>query len=69
MRGLLGVTVSTASVYTEYDAEKGVINKYEDVKIVSVNKDGIANGVLKADDIVKSIKIGEKKGEIDITTA
>lgn len=64
MRGLLGVTVVTASVYTEYDAESGVMKKYESIKINSVNKGGLADGILKAGDIVKTLKIGEKKIEI-----
>lgn len=64
MRGLLGVTVQTASVYTEYDAEKGIMRKYEQTKIKSVNADGLAYGILKENDIVKSIKIGDKKIEI-----
>ena len=65
MRGLLGVTVVTASVYTEYDAESGVMKKYESIKINSVNKGGLADGILEAGDIVKTLKIGEK--EIEIT--
>lgn len=65
MRGLLGVTVVTASVYTEYDAESGVMKKYESIKINSVNKGGLADGILEAGDIVKTLKIGDK--EIEIT--
>ena len=65
MRGLLGVTVVTASVYTEYDVESGVMKKYESIKINSVNKGGLADGILEAGDIVKTLKIGEK--EIEIT--
>lgn len=64
MRALLGVTVTADNFYTEYDEESGAIRQYEQVTVVEVSETGIAHGIILADDIIKSVKIGERTVEV-----
>ncbi len=63
-RILLGVNVTVAKAYTEYDTETGKIHKKENVKIASIEAGSLAEGKLAVDDIVTSITIGDKTYDI-----
>jgi len=60
MRGLLGISVQVVALGTEYDAETGMINRYEKICIAEVDVGGLGEKILKVDDIVKSIAIGDR---------
>ncbi len=61
---MLGVTVQTAELYTEYDTETGILHKREKIKVASINKGAAADGALKAEDIINSITIDGTKYEV-----
>ncbi len=60
MRGLLGITVTTNSLSTAYDSESGRFVRCEGIMVYEVSSGGLGEAILKADDIIKSITIGEK---------
>lgn len=64
MRALLGVTVTAEDMHTEYDKESGIIRQYETVTVAEVVSTGIAYGKIMADDVIKSIQIGDKTVEV-----
>ena len=65
MRGLLGITVTTNALSTSYDSESGTFVKKEEIMVYEVSAGGLGEEILKANDIIKSITIGEKT--VDIT--
>lgn len=65
MRALLGITVTVTELSTEYDAESGRIEKIEKVSVYEVDESGIGFGKFQKDDILKTIKLGDKT--LDIT--
>ncbi|MBO5269503.1 MAG: trypsin-like peptidase domain-containing protein [Clostridia bacterium] len=64
MRGLLGITVETSALNTSYDAETGLLHKYEQVRVVEVTTGGLGEKILKSGDIISAIRIGDKTVEI-----
>ncbi len=60
MRGLLGITIQTTGYSTAYDAELGLLVRCEEISVYEVTTGGLGEDILKADDVVKSITIGEK---------
>ncbi|MBQ8372397.1 MAG: trypsin-like peptidase domain-containing protein [Clostridia bacterium] len=56
-RCILGITVTAAEMYTEYDLESGRVYKCERVAVATVNKGAAAEGKLKKDDVINSITI------------
>ena len=60
MRGILGLTVTTDSITTRYDPESGMIIRNENVIVQEISSSGLAEDILKVNDIVKSISIGDK---------
>ena len=60
MRGLLGITVTTTGLSTSYDSASGTFVKNEEIMVYEVSAGGLGEAILKANDIVKSITIGEK---------
>lgn len=63
-RCLVGITVTASRSYSSYDIETGKIHKLEDVKVQDVTAGGIADGIVKAGDIIKSISVDGVKYEI-----
>ncbi len=59
MRGLLGITIQTTGYSTAYDAALGLLVRYEEISVYEVTAGGLGEDMLKADDVVKSITIGE----------
>ncbi len=59
MRGLLGITIQTTGYSTAYDTESGLLVRSEEISVYEVTAGGLGEDILKADDIVKSITIGE----------
>lgn len=59
MRGILGVTVQTSALSTQYDTESGALVKIEEVSVYEVSRGGLAELILKPGDIIKTIKVGD----------
>lgn len=64
MRCILGITIQTSGLNTSYDSESGIIKKLEDVTVSEISSGSLADGKLKAGDVIKSITIGQKTTEI-----
>ena len=60
MRGLLGITVTTNGLSTSYDSENGALVKNEEIMVYEVSAGGLGEDILKVNDVIKSIIIGEK---------
>lgn len=60
MRGLLGITVTTSALSTSYDSESGTFVKNEEITVYEVSAGGLGEEILKANDMIKSITVGEK---------
>ncbi len=60
MRGLLGITIQTTGYSTAYDAESGLLVRSEEISIYEVTTGGLGEDILKPDDVVKRITIGER---------
>jgi serine protease Do len=60
MTGLLGITVTTTALNTNYDTETGLFSKCEEVSVYEVSDGGIAKGILEQGDVIKAITIGNK---------
>ncbi len=60
MRGLLGITVTTSALSTSYDSESGMFVKNEEITVYEVSAGGLGEEILKANDMIKSITVGEK---------
>ena len=60
MRAMLGVTVTVSSLSTYYDAETGMIEKYEEVTVYEVSSGGLGERMFEVGDVLKSITIGNK---------
>lgn len=59
-RMMLGITLSgTTNPTVEYDEEAGTLTVREDVVIASVAYNGAAAGLLRTNDIIKSITVGD----------
>ena len=65
MRGLLGITLKTVALSTAYNTETGSIVRTETVAISQVSAGGLADGILKANDVVKSITVGDRTVKIE----
>ncbi len=65
LRVTVGIGVGVNTYRTEYDTEKGLLYKVEEVMVSSVSEGSIADGRLIVGDIVKSVKVGER--EVDVT--
>ncbi len=59
MRGILGVTVQTSALSTQYDTESGALVKIEEVSVYEVSRGGLAESILKPGDVIKTIKVGD----------
>ena len=64
MRGILGITITTNSLSTAYDSESGVFVRNEEIMVYEVSAGGLGEAILKANDIIKSITVGNKTVEI-----
>ncbi len=60
MRGLLGITVTVSDYNTYYNIETGLLVREEEISVYEVTAGGLGEAILKANDVIKSIKIGEK---------
>lgn len=60
MRGILGITIETSAYSTAYDTETGLFVRYEEISVHEVTTGGLGESILKADDVIKSIIIGDK---------
>lgn len=56
-RCYLGITVAAKELYTVYDKETGRVLKRESVSVSSVDKTGLASGVIKVGDVINTIEI------------
>ena len=63
-RCMLGITVSIAGLYTEYDNETAVLHKKEKIEVTSVVMGKAAYGILKAGDIINYITIDGEVYEV-----
>ncbi len=63
-RCILGITVTAAEMYTEYDLDSGRVYKCERVAVSTVNKGSAADGRLAKGDIINSITIDGKTYEV-----
>lgn len=64
MRCLLGITVKTDSLSTEYDVESGILTKRESVCVLEVSSGGMCDGILESGDVIRSITVCERTVEI-----
>lgn len=64
MRIMLGISVTQAALYTEYDELTGILQKYEQIKVHSTTEGSLADGKLLPEDIIKSVTLREKTTEI-----
>lgn len=64
MRGLLGITVTKDEIFTEYDAESGLLLRRETVSVYEITSGGLGEKILKVGDVIKSITIGERCVEV-----
>ena len=64
MRGLLGITVITSSLSTAYDSQTGTFICNEEVMVYEVSTGGLGESILKENDIVKAVTIGDKTIEV-----
>ena len=60
MRGMLGIGIIPVSLYTLYDEETGILERIEIIRVEEVTSGGLGEAILKKNDIIKSIKIGER---------
>jgi len=65
-RVVMGIEVTIADRWSEYDTETGKVHKVESVSVASVNAGSIAEGKFQAGDIINSITV--KTGETTATT-
>ncbi len=61
---LVGITVQGKNPYAEYDESTGYTNLFEDVTVISVSEGSLADGVLKADDVIKHVKVNDYDKDI-----
>ncbi len=66
-RCLMGIAVVPNDIRCVVDEENGIVHIREDVVVQSVNADSLADGKLKADDVIKTVRIGEREYEITRT--
>lgn len=64
MRCILGITIQVSSLDTFYDSQSGLFHRIEQISISEITTNSLADGKLKVNDVIKSIKIGEKTVEI-----
>lgn len=64
MRCILGVTVNTASLSSEYDAESGMLVKKEQIAVYEISSGGLCDGVLEEGDVIISVSIGNERIEV-----
>lgn len=58
-KALIGVQVAAKNSWTVYDAETGLTRKMQEVAIQSVESSSIGRSVLKAGDVIRSIRVGD----------
>lgn len=66
-RCLLNVTVGSANSRRIVDEEQGIVTIVEDVIVSEVVKGGLADGVLEKNDLLKSVRIGDRTFEVTRT--
>lgn len=64
MRVLLGVSISLSNRTTYYDTALAAIIMKEDVVVSAVQSDGIAHGIFREGDIIRSVTAGENKSVV-----
>ena len=57
--------MNASRLYTVYDEERGVVLKREEVSVETVDKNGLASGVLKPGDIINMITVDGRVHEIN----
>lgn len=65
MRPLLGITVSTTALSTEYDPETGVLRCSEEIGVHDVTEGSLGASILQKDDVIKSITVADKTVNIN----
>ncbi len=60
MRVTIGVSVQVVSAWSSYNAETGMLDKFEKSEVVLINEGSLADGVFELGDKILSITIGEK---------
>ena len=63
-RCYLGITVEASKQYTVYDTDTGKVHKREVVSVAQVNAGSLAEGVLKAGDVINSITVDGVEYEV-----
>ncbi len=64
-RCYLGINVSASKLYTEYDKENGKVHKREEISVVLINDNSLAQGVLQVGDVINSITVDGAKYEVN----
>ncbi len=64
MRGMLGISIIADSLYTLYNEETGILERYENIVVYDVTRGGLGAQILEEGDLLKSITIGEKTVKI-----
>lgn len=60
----MGITMKTASMYTEYDTETGKVHKRETVAVETITEGSVAAELFRVNDIIKAITIDGQTYEI-----
>jgi len=63
-RGMLGITVQSSSSHAVINPETGLIGIEEYVSVAEVNEGGLADGVLQAGDVIRSITLGGRTVQV-----
>ncbi len=66
-RCLLGVSVAGTNSRCEVDDQQGIVTIREDVVVAEVVEGGLAYGLLRENDLIRSVKIGSRTYEISRT--
>ena len=61
MRAMLGIEITTLSVSTAYDAETGTMRVTQEIGVHSITAGGLGDGILKVDDVLKSVSLNGRK--------
>ena len=60
MRGMLGITIVADSLYTVYNPETGILERHEKIVVNDVTSGGLGAQILKDNDLLKAVTVGEK---------
>lgn len=61
VRGILGIAVGESRTWTAYDADSGILRRYEECQVAQAPTAGsLADGLLQEGDIIRSLTIGDR---------